>query len=76
MGMYDSVWAVCPECGEPVEFQSKAGDCVLADYDVKEVPIVIANDIEGNVSVCRKCNHLLKISMSSYVPVTVRMMVK
>ncbi len=34
MGMFDSVHAKCPQCGEESEFQSKEGACNLANYHV------------------------------------------
>jgi len=53
MGMFDSVWIRCRECGEEVEFQSKAGPCQLRDYRQETVPTEIAKDILGSV---RKCS--------------------
>lgn len=53
MGCYDSVWVRCPGCGEKVEFQSKAGACLLRSYDPSSVPPEIATDLDGDVSECR-----------------------
>lgn len=55
MGMFDTVYAHC-ECGELVEFQSKAGDCNLASYGSGEVPTEIAKDLEGTYETCKSCN--------------------
>lgn len=38
MGVYDTIWAKCPKCGEKSEFQSKIGDCILQDYDLEDCP--------------------------------------
>jgi hypothetical protein len=46
MGMYDTVFAPCPECGKLLQFQSKAGECLLKEYSHKNVPIGIATDLE------------------------------
>jgi len=61
MGVFDSVWAKCPNCGEPVEFQSKAADCVLADYELHSVPAAIAVDIDGETEVCKGCGTIVEI---------------
>lgn len=42
MGMFDSVYAPCPDCGGPIEFQSKAGACRLKRYYSNSVPAEIA----------------------------------
>ena len=52
MGMFDSVIAECPKCGDDVEFQSKAGECCLIRYYPDNVPAVIASDIAGDTSPC------------------------
>jgi len=61
MGMFDRVWAKCPKCGEQVEFQSKAGKCILADYSLSSVPMGIAEDIDGDIECCPKCGASIKI---------------
>ena len=55
MGMFDSVNVTCPNCGEFVEFQSKAGDCVLDCYGEASVPGEIAKDIANDTEECRYC---------------------
>lgn len=61
MGMYDIVSFTCPRCDSKIEEQTKAGDCILADIDADEVPIVIAKSIEGNLVRCEKCDGLWTI---------------
>ena len=34
MGMFDSVYVTCPDCGEETEHQTKNGLCQLAKYEV------------------------------------------
>lgn len=61
MGMFDSVYAKCPKCGESVEFQSKADECAGAVYNVPgEVPARIAVNINGGAQWC-KCGHAVRI---------------
>lgn len=62
MGMFDSVYGRCPECNSPVEFQSKAGVCVLTNYSASSgVPPEIAKSIDGDSSSCDKCGTLVYI---------------
>lgn len=60
MGMFDSVYATCPRCGEAVEFQSKAGACALNSYSVNSVPPSIAEDLAGDVEECQ-CGYRLRL---------------
>lgn len=72
MGMFDSVFAACPSCGELVEFQSKAGPCDLKRYLASSVPAVIAMDLMGERENCRKCGGTVSL-MWPQVPDRVRM---
>lgn len=56
MGMFDRVWVSCPQCGAANEFQSKSGDCTLADYTLADAPPSILGDLDrqGAIS-CEKC---------------------
>ena len=63
MGMFDSVVTTCPNCGDEVEFQSKAGDCRLRIFDVHSVPPQIAYDIDGQSVRC-SCSELVTIHLS------------
>lgn len=56
MGMYDSVYFTCPDCGGTVEAQSKVGDCRLYQFGSNSVPPDIAVDIDGTTVWCDKCN--------------------
>ena len=57
MGMFDSVMVRCPICSGKIEFQSKAGACVLAEFDPTEAPEEIVADLDGEREVCRNCGH-------------------
>jgi len=63
MGMFDRIWLSCPACGNPVEFQSKAGECSLADYSYPEgvgkIPPAVLADLDGQVETCQKCAKIL-----------------
>ncbi len=54
MGMFDSVVEIC-SCGGKVEFQSKAGNCDMDEFDKDSVPTIIAADINNETASCRDC---------------------
>lgn len=60
MGMYDSVRVVCPNCESSLEFQSKAGECRLKEYELDNVPPSIAGDLIGESVYCR-CGALVTL---------------
>lgn len=60
MGMYDSVCGKCPACGTEVDFQSKAGKCLLREYNIGSVPVDIASDIDGDEITCHFCGETLR----------------
>jgi hypothetical protein len=62
VGMFDSVYTTCKNCGEQVEFQSKVGDCKLASYHLSQslVPIEIAFDLDGQSQTC-KCGAVITL---------------
>ena len=46
MGVYDTVWAKCPKCGEDLGFQTKSGECNFSDYYLTNAP----DDVMANVN--------------------------
>ena len=63
MGMYDSVDIICPNCGHHVDFQSKAGDCVLDRFTKYNAPIKILADINGNCKRCDVCDYRVSVKL-------------
>lgn len=56
MGMFDSLYVPCPECGCKVEFQSKAGQCSLDHYTLDDCPLVVLADVATQpIGVCSGC---------------------
>lgn len=64
MGMFDTVVFKCSRCGGRVELQSKAGDCILAEYSASEVPVAIAVDVQGESVKCDGCG--TRMSLQPY----------
>lgn len=61
MGMFDRVWVVCPLCGERIEAQSKAGPCLLRDYNLGTAPPEVLVDLGNQTYACSKGHeHWLK----------------
>lgn len=70
MGMFDSVWADCPNCEDgQVEFQSKEGDCLLTQFDISSVPVHIAKDILEDVGCCNNCGKRYGIRVKKVPPI-------
>ena len=44
MGMFDSIYFKCPDCGKEIEAQTKSGDCDLNSYEHTSVPVDVALD--------------------------------
>lgn len=60
MGSFDFVRAKCPQCGETLEFQSKAGKCHQLHHHLTKVPTVVALDLETNLQHC-KCGAVIQL---------------
>ena len=50
MGLFDEVYLHCPECGEIIEAQSKAGECSLRAYTEDSVAAFSRNPATGALS--------------------------
>lgn len=61
MGMFDSIWAKCPNCGEENEFQTKSGECKLGQYDLENCPEDELADANRHSPIRCDCGDLLKI---------------
>lgn len=57
MGLFDSVMVPCPECGTINEFQSKGGDCRLAEYTLADAPSDVLIDAVGYTVTCTECGY-------------------
>ncbi len=67
MGMFDSLYIMCPHCDEPTEEQSKAGHCLLSGYTPDNCPEEVLRDIMGNQRAyhtwCENCNEPIKLEL-------------
>lgn len=69
--MYDTVNVPCPKCGTKAGFQSKGGDCVLAEYELSEAPVDVLSDVmRHGPATCKSCETVFGVSFS-YEPAKV-----
>lgn len=62
MGMYDTVWVPCPECGEKSGFQTKSGPCLLREYELDAAPLDVLLDVNRHApNQCEKCGTLFQV---------------
>ena len=66
MGMFDSVYVNCKDCGTKIEFQSKVGECCLHEYSLNDAPHEILLDLNGEIQICGNCDayNMLKVYSS------------
>lgn len=65
MGMFDSVWIKCPNCGEENEFQSKSGECLLGNYDLDNCPEDVLQDVNRHSPVVCECGASYSVDIVS-----------
>jgi len=66
MGMFDTVNVPCPNCETVSGFQSKGGDCSLAQYDLHAAPADVLSDVNRHApNSCENCETLFKVSISA-----------
>jgi hypothetical protein len=69
MGLFDSVWIDCPNCGRPVEFQSKAdGDPCCRRFSLDDAPTHILTDILNAPEHCMGCGQWMAIVDPAFPP--------
>lgn len=71
MGMFNSIYVKCPECGERVEFQTKSGSCLLCTWNLEDAPNREVEGILGDVLKC-KCGHSVRVDDEPEVKIRVR----
>jgi hypothetical protein len=63
MGMFDSVLVDCPQCHSTIEFQSKAGECILATFSHFTAPFAILADLQNQSASCEKCGRVVALKI-------------
>lgn len=55
MGMFDTVWVKCPNCEKENGFQSKSGECILADYNLDNCPADVLVNVNRHSPIRCSC---------------------
>lgn len=70
MGMFDSIYVKCPNCGTSEEFQTKSGDCLLQCYNLNNAPDDVLLDVNRHSPyTCRKCGTQFAVDIKKRVSV-------
>ena len=68
MGLFDSVYIICPQCGRGHEVQSKVGDPCLRRFSLDNAPDVVKAAIDGAEVLCDcGCHFMVVTKVSSFV---------
>jgi len=65
MGMYDSVFIPCPNCGEYNEFQSKGGDCFLETFYLENCPQDVLSDVNRHSPCICECGTKYEVDIEN-----------
>ncbi len=76
MGCFNTVITNCKNCLHVIEFQSNAGTCNLEIFNIDEIPINEALNLNSHTEVCSNCQCENTLKLASYIPKTVRMIIK
>lgn len=69
MGIFDSLYIACPNCGEPMEFQSKAlDDAYLRRFTLQDCPPEILCDVMNDPRYHEKCGQWVALIDPNYPP--------
>ena len=72
MGMFDSLYIDCPHCKAKIEIQSKAGDCMLASYNLENAPQWLIKEAIGSKYQCDECGGMIYLGYElQYKPLAI-----
>ena len=63
MGVYDTVWVKCPKCGFENDFQSKSGDCILANFNLDNCPENVLLNVNRHSPCVCKCGAVYDVDI-------------
>ena len=73
MGVYDTVFVPCPDCGEVYPAQSKSGDCLLQDFELNEAPHDVMADVNRHAPFTCECGCVFEVkTYANYVPTKIK----
>ena len=65
MGMYDIIWAKCPNCNEDLDFQTKGGECYLANYELDNAPDDAMSNVNRHSPLECKCGNKYEVDITN-----------
>lgn len=73
MGCFNTIKIPCDNCDHVMEFQSKAGDCNLAEFPLRDAPLRELGDVvheseEGRL-ICPECKHRILVFVQKIIQV-------
>ena len=71
MGLFDTVWVKCPKCGVENGFQSKSGECILGNYDLKDCPTDVLVNVNRHSPYKCECGALYEVDIEKRKPLLV-----
>lgn len=72
MGMFDTVYITCPNCGNREGVQSKSGRCFMEEYTtIDTAPMDVMADVLG-YNICYSCGESFIVELASKPTYTVR----
>jgi uncharacterized Zn finger protein len=74
MGMFDTISVDCPKCSAKLHVQTKTGPCVLNTYSLDEIPVDMAEYLDGTIDNCGHCGYVFHIVLAEPLPkMTIKM---
>jgi hypothetical protein len=75
MGMFDTVWVPCANCGKLLDYQSKAGPCEMNEYTLDTAPPRVQGDLAGEELACVACGNVtgFRVIVVPYVTRRIRL---
>lgn len=65
MGMYDTVWINCPKCNEKHGFQTKSGECYLANYTLENCPDDALKNVNRHSPYKCDCGAMIEVDVQT-----------
>ncbi len=70
MGLFNSLYIKCPDCGNELEFQSKSGECAMSVYNDSNLSPTVAVGMDDDIVRCDFCNNNFELNCD--IPETVK----
>ena len=72
MGLFDTIIAKCPNCCESLQFQTKSGDCILANFKLENAPKDALRDANRHAPIKCQCGVYYAIDIENKSVIAVK----